>query len=95
MIKGDSSFLKFMRLLTLGYVGGTIYCLMYIRYVFYDQMIQLMGCTNAQLGFLTTVSSTTSLCLFLVGPYLADKLDAKRVITLRLVRLQFLHSHSQ
>ncbi|MBQ3123047.1 MAG: MFS transporter [Firmicutes bacterium] len=81
MIKGDSSFLKFMRLLTLGYVGGTIYCLMYIRYVFYDQMIQLMGCTNAQLGFLTTVSSTTSLCLFLVGPYLADKLDAKRVIT--------------
>ena len=81
MIKGDSSFLKFMRLLTLGYVGGTIYCLMYIRYVFYDQMMALMGCTNAQLGFLTTVSSTTSLCLFLVGPYLADKLDAKKVIT--------------
>ena len=73
--------MRYLRLITLGYVGGTIYCLMYNRYVFYDQMMELMGCTNAQLGFLTTVSSTTSLCLFLVGPYLADKLDAKKVIT--------------
>lgn len=44
-------------------------------------MLELMGCTNAQLGLLNTVSSTISLALFLVGPYLADKLDAKRVIT--------------
>lgn len=73
--------MKYMRLITLGYVGGTIYCLMYIRYVFYDQMIELMGCTNAQLGLLNTVSQTISLALFLVGPYLADKLEAKKVIT--------------
>lgn len=81
MIKKNGTFIRYLRLVTLGYVGGTIYCLMYIRYVFYDQMMELMGCTNAQIGFLTTVSSTTALCLFLVGPYLADKLDAKRVIT--------------
>lgn len=81
MIKKQGVFMKYMRLITLGYVGGTIYCLMYIRYVFYDQMRALMGCTNAQLGLLNTVSSTISLALFLVGPYLADKLDAKRVIT--------------
>jgi len=73
--------MKYMRLITLGYVAGTIYCLMYIRYVFYDQMIELMGCTNAQLGLLNTVSQTISLALFLVGPYLADKLEAKKVIT--------------
>lgn len=81
MIKKQGTFMKYMRLITLGYVGGTIYCLMYIRYVFYDQMLALMGCTNAQLGLLNTVSSTISLSLFLVGPFLADKLDAKRVIT--------------
>ena len=81
MITKQGTFMKFLRLFTLGYVGGTIYCLMYIRYVFYDQMLELMGCTNAQLGLLNTVSSTISLALFLVGPYLADKLDAKRVIT--------------
>ena len=73
--------MKFLRLFTLGYIGGTIYCLMYIRYVFYDQMLELMGCTNVQLGLLNTVSSSVMLALFLVGPYLADKLDAKRVIT--------------
>ncbi len=81
MITKQGTLMKFLRLFTLGYVGGTIYCLMYIRYVFYDQMLELMGCTNAQLGLLNTVSSTISLALFLVGPYLADKLDAKRVIT--------------
>ena len=81
MIKKQGTFMKYMRLITLGYVGGTIYYLMYIRYVFYDQMMELMGCTNAQLGLLNTVSQTISLALFLVGPYLADKLEAKKVIT--------------
>ena len=81
MITKQGTFMKFLRLFTLGYVGGTIYCLMYIRYVFYDQMLELMGCTNVQLGLLNTVSSSVMLALFLVGPYLADKLDAKRVIT--------------
>ena len=81
MITKQGTLMKFLRLFTLGYVGGTIYCLMYIRYVFYDKMLELMGCTNVQLGLLNTVSSTISLALFLVGPYLADKLDAKRVIT--------------
>ena len=54
---------------------------MYIRYVFYDQMMALMNCTNAQLGLLNSTSSIISLSLFLVGPFLADKFDAKRVIT--------------
>ena len=81
MITKQGTLMKFLRLFTLGYIGGTIYCLMYIRYVFYDQMLELMGCTNVQLGLLNTVSSSVMLALFLVGPYLADKLDAKRVIT--------------
>ncbi len=81
MIKKQGTFMKYMRLITLGYVGGTIYCLMYIRYVFYDQMMALMNCTNAQLGLLNSTSSIISLSLFLVGPFLADKFDAKRVIT--------------
>ena len=46
MITKQGTLMKFLRLFTLGYIGGTIYCLMYIRYVFYDQMLELMGCTN-------------------------------------------------
>lgn len=78
MITKQGTLMKFLRLFTLGYIGGTIYCLMYIRYVFYDQMLELMGCTNVQLGLLNTVSSSVMLALFLVGPYLADKLDCQK-----------------
>ena len=80
MIKGNSKFLKFMRLFALGYMGGTIYLLMYVRYVFYDQMMAALQCTNAQLGFLNSVSSLVSLPLGFIGPYWVDKLDAKKVL---------------
>ncbi len=80
MIKGNNRFLKFMRLFSLGYVGGTIYLLMYVRYVFYEQTMTALQCTNAQLGFLNTVCSIVSFPLSLIGAYWADKLDAKNVI---------------
>ena len=57
MIKGNNGFLKFMRLFSLGYMGGTIYLLMYVRYVFYAQVMDALQCTNAQLGFLNTICS--------------------------------------
>lgn len=82
MIKGDTKFLRFMRLFSLGFMGGTIYLLMYVRYCFYDQMLQALQCTNAQLGFLNTVCSLAGVPFILIGPYLADKYDAKRIIVL-------------
>ena len=80
MIKGNNGFLKFMRLFSLGYMGGTIYLLMYVRYVFYAQVMDALQCTNAQLGFLNTICSIVSFPLSLIGAYWADKLDAKNVI---------------
>ena len=80
MIKGNNGFLKFMRLFSLGYMGGTIYLLMYVRYVFYEQTMTALNCTNAQLGFLNTICSIVSFPLSLIGAYWADKLDAKNVI---------------
>ena len=80
MIKGNNGFLKFMRLFSLGYMGGTIYLLMYVRYVFYEQTMTALNCTNAQLGFLNTICSIVSFPLSLIGAYWADKLDAKKVI---------------
>lgn len=69
-----------LSLLSLGFMGGSIYILMYIRYVFYDQMIQTLGCTNAQLGMLNTVCSTIYIVTTIPGAYLADKFDAKKII---------------
>ncbi|MBE6031033.1 MAG: MFS transporter [Clostridiales bacterium] len=82
MIKGDNAFLKFMRLFALGYMGGTIYLLMYVRYCFYDQMQAALDCTNAQLGLLNTACTIAGLPFFIHGPMWADRFDAKRILTL-------------
>ena len=69
-----------MGMFSLGYVGGVMYTCMYMRSIFYAQMMEAMNVTNTQLGTLTTYSSTTALLCVFFGPYLADKFDAKRVI---------------
>lgn len=69
-----------MGLLSLGYMGGTMYLLLYVRYVFYDQMIQVMNCTNAQLGLLNTAAAAIGTIVAIPGAYLADKWDAKFTI---------------
>ena len=38
----QSPFRKWMGLISLGYMGGTIYLLMYVRYCFYDQMMDAL-----------------------------------------------------
>lgn len=53
-IKNDKA-RYWLSLLSLGFMGGTIYLLPYIRYVFYDQMIGTMSITDTQLGLLSTV----------------------------------------
>ncbi|MBE6031024.1 MAG: MFS transporter [Clostridiales bacterium] len=76
----QSPFRKWMGLISLGYMGGTIYLLMYVRYCFYDQMMEALQCTNAQLAFLNTICSILGFPLSFVGAFLADKLDAKKII---------------
>ena len=75
-----SKFRYWMGLLSLGYMGGTMYLLLYVRYVFYDQMIQVMNCTNAQLGLLNTAAAAIGTIVAIPGAYLADKWDAKFTI---------------
>ena len=76
----QSKFRKYMSLISLGYMGGTIYVLMYIRYVFYDQMIETMNINNTQLGLLNTVCAVVGFIVSIPGAYLADKFDAKKII---------------
>lgn len=76
----QSKFRYWMGLLSLGYMGGTMYLLLYVRYVFYDQMIQVMNCTNAQLGLLNTAAAAIGTIVAIPGAYLADKWDAKFTI---------------
>lgn len=76
----QSTFKKWAAIISLGYMGGLMYTLMYIRYVFYDQMMETMNITNMQLGMLTTVSGTVAIIVNIPGGYFSDKWDAKRCI---------------
>ncbi len=76
----QSKFRYWMGLISLGYMGGTMYLLLYVRYVFYDQMIGVMNCTNAQLGLLNSAAAAIGTIVAIPGAYLADKWDAKFTI---------------
>ena len=72
-------------LLALGYMGGTIFLLPYIRYSFYTQMQETIlsngePITNTQIGLLSLVFSWVTCISMVPGGYLADRLDAKKII---------------
>lgn len=71
---------KFMALLSLGYMGGTIYLTTYLKATFYTQLLDTMNMTNTQLGLVTTIVNSTALILSVPGAYLSDKFDAKKII---------------
>lgn len=66
--------------LALGFMGGNAYVFQYLRYVFYDQMMGILQCTNMQLGMLTTSDAMFAMVFAIPGAYLADKFDAKKVL---------------
>ena len=69
-------------LLGLGY--ATIIGFTYMQYVYYDAMIEVLGITNAQLGFLITIVAIGAVFTALPGGVLVDKFDCKKILTISL-----------
>ena len=69
-----------LEVISLGYMGGVIWLFTYMRYVFYDQMIQTMQCTNTQLVIVGTYTTILGFALMVPGGYFSDKFDAKHSI---------------
>ena len=68
--------------LSLGYAAS--YMLPYIKYVFYDQLLAGVNCSNEQAGLLLTIYTIMNLCLYIPGGWVADKFSAKWVSVLSL-----------
>jgi|GEM_PF-5318265 len=66
----------FITLCALGAAGGSIYIIPYIKYVFYDQQLNVMGISNAQSGLLLTVFAITAIVLFIPGGLMAGECNA-------------------
>ncbi|AZI16304.1 MFS transporter [Bifidobacterium breve] len=76
---------KYLSLIVLGFSGGAIYCLPYIKYVFYDAMLDVMHISNAQSGFLLSMYAFVCIFLYIPGGILADKVSSKKAIILSLL----------
>ena len=76
----QSTFRKYAVLVSLGIMGGTIYTTSYLRFAFYTQLIDSLRMTNVQLGLVSTITNAISFIIAIPGSFLADKLEAKRVI---------------
>ncbi len=75
-----SKFKKYAALISLGFMGGTIFTSSYVRFSFYTQLLNSLNMSNTQLGLVSTITSIISFILTFPGAYLSDKLEAKRVI---------------
>lgn len=64
-------------IIVLGMAGGSIYCLPYLKYVFYDQMILNMGITNDQCGLLMTVYAIAGILVYFPGGVISDRVSSK------------------
>ncbi|MGQ9558239.1 MAG: MFS transporter [Desulfurispora sp.] len=71
---------KYLTLLALSLSGGSIYFLPYLKYVFYDPVLQVMNINNEQMGFLLTLYAIGCMTLYIPGGLLADRVSAKKAL---------------
>lgn len=63
------------------------YQLPYLKYTFYDQMIEALAINDTQLGYLGTAVSFASTCSYPIGGYLAGKFSMKSLMVTSLAGL--------
>ena len=86
---------KYAAIVALGFAGGTIYLLPYIRYTFYDAQIAAQGISNTQSSLMLTVYTIINMIMYIPGGILADKFKPKKAITISLIAtglLSFLYA---
>lgn len=82
MFKMD--FKRILAYMLLGLGFATVMGFVYMQYVYYDAMLNTMQVTNAQLGFLITISAIVAVITCIPGGIIADKYDCRKVLTLSL-----------
>ena len=76
---------KWLRFLILILGGGTIYKLANLKDAFYIPMQEYMGLSHTEIGTLLSANAIIATALFVVGGYLADRFDTRKLIPLGLI----------
>lgn len=75
---------KYLSILALSFAGGSIYTLPYIKYVFYDTQIEVMGISNTQSGFLLSMYALGCILSYIPGGLITDKISPRKSIAISL-----------
>jgi sugar phosphate permease len=72
---------KYLSILALSMAGGSIYVLPYIKYIFYDTQLEVMGITNTQSGFLLSMYAIGCMLSYIPGGLITDKISPRKAIS--------------
>lgn len=78
-MKKQSSLNVGIKLFVMGMCWTMAYILPFIQYTFYDPLLETLGCTNTQLGFLMTMFGVFNLVGAPLGGWLSDRFDCKKI----------------
>ena len=67
-------------LLVLALAGGLVFKIPYLRYSYYDALVEALKINDLQLGVLTTAFGIASMVCYFPGGWLADKFQAKYLL---------------
>ena len=71
---------KYLTILALSFAGGSIYTLPYLKYIFYDPQMTVMGINNTQSGLLISMYAIGCMLSYIPGGLLADKISPRKAI---------------
>ena len=74
--------LRILAIFALGFAYGSVYNPGYIRYMFYDAMLEALQCSNTQLALLNGFPSILGIFISPIGGWLADKYSAKWIVVI-------------
>ncbi|HDZ24990.1 hypothetical protein LCGC14_0881190 [marine sediment metagenome] len=80
-----STFRRWLIMTCLCLSGAIIYLLPYLREVYYIPLQKALQLSNTQLGILMSVFGVTAMISYLPGGWLADKISARKLITLSML----------
>ena len=82
MKKGSIFRNRWVVLVILSAATGLIYQLPYLRYSYYDAMLNTFGYTNVELGNLMSVYGIGSVICYILGGVVADRFPSKYLLSL-------------
>ena len=73
---------KYFLVFLLAFMFSAAYLLPYIKYVFYEPLMEGLGITNSQAGLLLSVYSIMNTLTLIPGGLMSDKYKTKNIITI-------------